>query len=90
MAGQNFPVAVMARRAAALAGVIRDGGTEVEIALTLREFGEDVSTVDVAAVPLLQQVADELYAVFAAETLDTCVAEINGMLGRWAGPPRCG
>jgi hypothetical protein len=88
MAGQNFPVAVMARRAAALAGVIRDGGTEVEIASTLREFGEDVSTVDPAAVPLLQQVADELYAVFAAETLDTCVGEINGMLGRWAGPPR--
>jgi hypothetical protein len=38
--------------------------------------------------PLLRRVADELYGVFAAESLDDCVAEINGMLARWAGPPR--
>jgi len=52
------------------------------------EFGEDVSTVDEASMPLLCRVADELYEVFADTTLDQCVADLNGMLARWAHPPR--
>lgn len=78
----------MARRAAALTGDLRAGADTDQIARTLREFGEEVSTVDVSSIPLLSRVADELHRVFAAESLDACVVEINGMLARWAGPPR--
>ena len=88
MDGQSFPVGVLARRAAALTGELRAGADAAEIADTLREFGEDVSTVDEASMPLLCRVADELYEVFADTTLDQCVADLNGMLARWAHPPR--
>lgn len=88
MAEGRFPVSTLARRAAALTADLRAGADTDEIARTLREFGEEMSTVDSSSMPLLRRVADELYAVFAADSLDTCVAEINGMLVRWAGPPR--
>src|SRR5882757_839148 len=88
MREQGFPVAVLARRAAVLTGDLRAGADAAEIAATLREFGEEVSTVDESSMPLLRQVADELYAAFAVDSLDACVAELNGMLARWAGPPR--
>jgi predicted RNA-binding Zn ribbon-like protein len=78
----------MARRAAALSGLIRAGGGAAEIAEALCEFGEEVSIVDDSAIPLLRKASDELYAVFAANSFGECVAEINGMLARWARPPR--
>jgi predicted RNA-binding Zn ribbon-like protein len=83
-----FPVAVMAHRAAALTGAIRDGVETAEIAAILTEFGEELSTVEAESLSSLEPVADELYAIFAAESLESCVAEINAMLARWAHPPR--
>lgn len=87
MTGAHFPVAVMARRAAELTGVLRDDESGLEeVAAVLRRHGDDPSTLDDPAE--LRQVADELYDVFAASTVDECVEVLNGMLARWCGPPR--
>lgn len=86
MTGAHFPVAVMARRAAELVGALRADADRDEVAAILRRHGDDPSTLDDPA--LLRPVADELYAVFAASTVDACAAVLNDTLARWCGPPR--
>lgn len=68
--------------------MVRAGASAGEIAATLRGYGEDVSDLDAAAVRSLRPVADELYEVFEAPTIDACARRLNAMLARRCGPPR--
>lgn len=89
MSGTRFSISLQARRAAELVGLLRRGTTAAEVTQALWEFGEDRSVVvEEAALPALRTVADELYPIFAADSVDAAAAAINGVLGRWSGPPR--
>lgn len=89
MSRTKFPVSVQAGRAAALVGLLRSGASATAVSETLWTFGEDQSVVvQESAMPALRVVADELFQIFAAESVDVCAREINAVLARWAGPPR--
>jgi hypothetical protein len=89
MSGTTFPISLQAKRAATLVGLLRLGATAAEVSEALWTYGEDRSVVvEEPALGPLRSVAEELYAIFAAESVDGAAAAINRVLARWSGPPR--
>ncbi|HVX46686.1 MAG TPA: CGNR zinc finger domain-containing protein [Mycobacteriales bacterium] len=89
MSRPTFPISLQAGRAATLVGLLRRGVTAAEVSEALWTYGEDRSVVVAeSALASLRAVADELYPIFAAETVDAAAAAINDVLARWSGPPR--